>query len=174
MRPKSLSSTLILRRSRARMVPSSIGNSYAFPVRLSVIVRLFFEAIDVTLRRAARGDSSPLPFRRGRAAGGLLRMPLMNPKRHLLETLTLVAAAILCALVSNALAGRERKLALVGNYPNALKVPKEETEKKDKTGDSFASHSGPTALSSPADPGAATPSEVASKVNGTSAAAAAP
>ena len=72
-------------------------------------------------------------------------MQTMNLKRHLLETATLVAAAVLCALVSNALAGRERKLALVGNYPNALKVPKQETEKTEttekteKTGDSLAS-----------------------------------
>jgi rhodanese-related sulfurtransferase len=47
----------------------------------------------------------------------------VNLKRHLLETLTLVAAAVLCALVSNALASRERRLALVGTYPDALKVP---------------------------------------------------
>jgi rhodanese-related sulfurtransferase len=44
-------------------------------------------------------------------------------RRHLLEAATLVLAATLCALVANALASRERKLALVGNYPNALKVP---------------------------------------------------
>jgi rhodanese-related sulfurtransferase len=42
---------------------------------------------------------------------------------HLLEAATLVLAATLCALVANALASRERKLALVGTYPNALKVP---------------------------------------------------
>ena len=47
----------------------------------------------------------------------------MSLRRHLLEAATLVLAAILCALVANALASRERKLALVGNYPNALKVP---------------------------------------------------
>jgi rhodanese-related sulfurtransferase len=44
-------------------------------------------------------------------------------RRHLLEAATLVLAAILCALVANALASRERKLALVGSYPNALVVP---------------------------------------------------
>jgi rhodanese-related sulfurtransferase len=44
-------------------------------------------------------------------------------KRHLGEAVTLVAAAALCALVANALARSERKLPLVGTYPNALKVP---------------------------------------------------
>jgi rhodanese-related sulfurtransferase len=44
-------------------------------------------------------------------------------RRHLLEAATLVLAAVLCAVVANALASRERKLALVGSYPNALKVP---------------------------------------------------
>jgi len=47
----------------------------------------------------------------------------VNLKRHLLETATLVAAAVLCALVSNALAPRDGKLALVGSYPNATTVP---------------------------------------------------
>ena len=47
----------------------------------------------------------------------------MSLRRHLLEAATLVLAAILCALVANALASRERKLALVGSYPDALKVP---------------------------------------------------
>jgi rhodanese-related sulfurtransferase len=46
-------------------------------------------------------------------------------RRFLAEAATLIAAALLCALVSNALAGRERKLALKGDYPNALKVPQE-------------------------------------------------
>lgn len=47
----------------------------------------------------------------------------MNVRRHLLEAATLVSAAVLCALVANGLASRERRLALVGNYPNALTVP---------------------------------------------------
>jgi rhodanese-related sulfurtransferase len=46
-------------------------------------------------------------------------------KRHLLEAATLIVAAILCATIANALASRERKMALVGTYPNALKVPQE-------------------------------------------------
>ncbi|HXG59470.1 MAG TPA: rhodanese-like domain-containing protein [Thermoanaerobaculia bacterium] len=44
-------------------------------------------------------------------------------KKHLLEAVTLVAAAVICALVANALASNQRKLALVGDYPNALRVP---------------------------------------------------
>ena len=44
----------------------------------------------------------------------------MNLRRHFLEAATLVLAAVLCAVVANALASRERKLALVGSYPNAL------------------------------------------------------
>ena len=54
----------------------------------------------------------------------MLRIPLVSLRRHLLEAATLVLAAILCAVVANALASRERKLALVGNYPDALNVPK--------------------------------------------------
>src|SRR5262245_15366571 len=40
IRPKSPVSTLILRRSMARIVPSVTGTSYCCPVRLSVIVRV--------------------------------------------------------------------------------------------------------------------------------------
>lgn len=47
----------------------------------------------------------------------------MSIKRHIGEALTLVAAAVLCALVANTLARSERKLPLVGTYPNALRVP---------------------------------------------------
>jgi len=48
-------------------------------------------------------------------------------KRQFLEGLTLVVLAAICALTSNALASRERKLALVGYYPSATKVPKQST-----------------------------------------------
>jgi rhodanese-related sulfurtransferase len=47
----------------------------------------------------------------------------MNIRRHLLEAVTIIAAAVICAVVANAMASRERKLVLVGNYPNAQKVP---------------------------------------------------
>ncbi len=50
----------------------------------------------------------------------------MNLRRHLLETATLVLAAVAIALVANTLASRERKLALPGGYPNATTVPKRE------------------------------------------------
>ena len=46
----------------------------------------------------------------------------MNIRRFLAEMAALVACAVLCASVSNGLASRERKLALVGRYPNALTV----------------------------------------------------
>jgi hypothetical protein len=44
------------------------------------------------------------------------RVVVIRP-RHIGEALTLVAAAVLCALVANALARSERKLPLVGTYP---------------------------------------------------------
>jgi len=47
----------------------------------------------------------------------------MNWKKHVLEGLTLVVAGVLCAVIANAVAARERKLTLVGTYPNALKAP---------------------------------------------------
>ena len=51
----------------------------------------------------------------------------MNYRKHLLEAVTLIVAAVLCAVVSNALASRERKVQLVGTYPNALTVPAAQT-----------------------------------------------
>lgn len=47
----------------------------------------------------------------------------MNLRRFLAEAGALLALAVSCAFVSNALAGRERKLALPGDYPNAMTVP---------------------------------------------------
>ena len=47
----------------------------------------------------------------------------MNTRTYLIQTATLVAAAVLLAIVSNALAARERRMKLVGYYPNAQKVP---------------------------------------------------
>src|ERR1043166_5191236 len=52
----------------------------------------------------------------------------MNIRRFLLEAAALIGAAVLCALVANGLAARERKLTLVGFYPNAQKVPAQATE----------------------------------------------
>jgi len=48
----------------------------------------------------------------------------MNLRRHLIETATLVAVSVAVALVSNALASKERKLRLPGDYPNATVVPR--------------------------------------------------
>jgi rhodanese-related sulfurtransferase len=91
-------------------------------------------------------------------------------KRHIGEALTLVAAAVLCALVANALARSERRLPVVGTYPNALKVP----EIKSGAGDSSAPVRSETPASSPADSGATASSEGSSKVNGGGAPALAP
>ena len=52
----------------------------------------------------------------------------MKPRKFRLEAAALIGAAVLCALVANGLAARERKLALVGYYPNAQKVPAQATE----------------------------------------------
>lgn len=46
----------------------------------------------------------------------------MNLRRFLAEAGTLVGLSVACALVSNALAGKERRLALPGDYRNATKV----------------------------------------------------
>ncbi|HEX3577313.1 MAG TPA: hypothetical protein VHY33_02020, partial [Thermoanaerobaculia bacterium] len=42
------------------------------------------------------------------------------------QAVAIVAAGILLALVANAFASRDRKVTLVGTYPNALKVPPRE------------------------------------------------
>jgi rhodanese-related sulfurtransferase len=50
----------------------------------------------------------------------------MNRKTTL-QALALIVAGVIIALVANAFASRDRKLALAGSYPNALKVPPRET-----------------------------------------------
>jgi len=47
----------------------------------------------------------------------------MNAKRSAFEILVLVLAAVVCASVANLLAARERRVAFVGSYPDAWKVP---------------------------------------------------
>jgi len=53
----------------------------------------------------------------------------MNWRKHLLEAATLIVAAVVCALVANAVASRERKLAVSGTSlsgappPSAARVP---------------------------------------------------
>ena len=109
-------------------------------------------------------------LRRPAAAEACIESRTMNLKRHFGEALTLVAAAVLCALVANALARSERKLPLVGTYPDALKVP----EKRTETGGSLAPTQSVAPPSSSVDSGALAPSEVSSKVNGDGALAPAP
>jgi rhodanese-related sulfurtransferase len=52
----------------------------------------------------------------------------MNARTHILQAATLIGAAIVLALVSNAVASRERQMKLVGYYPAATQVPKREPE----------------------------------------------
>lgn len=47
----------------------------------------------------------------------------MNVRRFLAEAATLVVLAVVCAVVSNTFAARERRLPLPGGYPNATRVP---------------------------------------------------
>jgi rhodanese-related sulfurtransferase len=49
-------------------------------------------------------------------------------KRDVIQGAVLIGAAIVIAVVSNALAARERKLVLPGYYPNALTVPQRAPE----------------------------------------------
>jgi rhodanese-related sulfurtransferase len=44
-------------------------------------------------------------------------------RNTLLQIAALIVAGLVLALVANAFASRDRKLAIVGTYPNALKVP---------------------------------------------------
>ena len=48
----------------------------------------------------------------------------MDLRRHLTETVTLACVAVAIALVSNALASKERKLKIPGDYPNATSAPR--------------------------------------------------
>jgi rhodanese-related sulfurtransferase len=48
----------------------------------------------------------------------------MPDRRFFLELAAITGAAILLALIANAIASRERKIALVGNYPRAMEVTK--------------------------------------------------
>ena len=81
----------------------------------------------------------------------------MNFRRHLIEAATLVAAAALCALISNAFAGRERRLAVVGSYPNALQPPRKEP------GPAPASLSAPVVPPAAAPAGSESPAESSPK-----------
>jgi len=67
----------------------------------------------------------------------------------LAQAATLVAAAILCALVSNAFAARERHMNLVGYYPNATKVPPREETPAPVPPPATATQAPPTATIAP-------------------------
>ena len=47
----------------------------------------------------------------------------MTLRHPILQSAALLIGAAVCALVANAAAPRQRQLVLVGNYPNALRVP---------------------------------------------------
>lgn len=53
-------------------------------------------------------------------------MSRLIDRRFALETLALVVLAIVCATTANAIASRGRKVALVGEYPQALVVPQKQ------------------------------------------------
>jgi len=48
----------------------------------------------------------------------------MNVKNPFLQTMILIGAAVVVAIVANGFASRQRRLILPGRYPNALQVPK--------------------------------------------------
>src|SRR5580698_7552246 len=54
--PKSVSFTLILRRSAARIVSCVMGSSYVLPVRLSVTVSVSCDLADASVLRASVAD----------------------------------------------------------------------------------------------------------------------
>jgi rhodanese-related sulfurtransferase len=47
-------------------------------------------------------------------------------RKTVLQTAALIVAGLVLAIVANAFASRDRKMTLVGSYPNALKVPPRE------------------------------------------------
>jgi rhodanese-related sulfurtransferase len=54
------------------------------------------------------------------------RLTISMKQNTIFQAAAIVAAAIILALVANAFASRDRKVSLVGTYPNALKVPARE------------------------------------------------
>jgi rhodanese-related sulfurtransferase len=54
------------------------------------------------------------------------RLTISMKQNTIFQAAAIVAASILLALVANAFASRDRKVSLVGTYPNALKVPARE------------------------------------------------
>jgi len=56
----------------------------------------------------------------------LRRLTISMKQNTIFQAAAIVAAGIILALVANAFASRDRKVSLVGTYPNALKVPARE------------------------------------------------
>jgi rhodanese-related sulfurtransferase len=54
------------------------------------------------------------------------RLTISMKQNTIFQAVAIVAAGIILALVANAFASRDRKVSLVGTYPNALKVPARE------------------------------------------------
>jgi rhodanese-related sulfurtransferase len=56
-----------------------------------------------------------------------LRLTIDMKRKTILQAVTLIVIGVVVALAANAFASRDRRLALAGSYPNALKVPSRET-----------------------------------------------
>src|SRR5215213_9971400 len=88
--PKSSSSVLICRRSSALIVPSLMGSSYVFPVRLSVIVTVSL-AKDLPPRSNEVGNVSKvvvITLRHERAGHNGRRLGAQSPRTHPRENAT--------------------------------------------------------------------------------------
>src|SRR4051794_22630249 len=77
-------------------------------------------------RRNRRGRSETFcyPSRNAERSRGV--SPIDMKRNTLFQTAALIVACLVLAFVVNAFASRDRKLALAGTYPNALKVPARE------------------------------------------------
>src|SRR3954454_15197834 len=76
------------------------------------------------MRRAARSRHL---LRFAKRCAAVRRLTISMKQNTIFQAVAIVAAGILLALVANAFASRDRKVSLVGTYPNALKVPARET-----------------------------------------------
>ena len=65
-------------------------------------------------------------LRFGKRGAGVRRLTISMKQNTIFQAVAIVAAGIILALVANAFASRDRKVSLVGTYPNALKVPARE------------------------------------------------
>ncbi|MDP9360635.1 MAG: rhodanese-like domain-containing protein [Acidobacteriota bacterium] len=72
-------------------------------------------------------DPASLLLRFAKRAAPSGRLTINMNRKTVLQTAALIVAGIVLALVANAFASRDRKLALAGSYPNALTLPPRET-----------------------------------------------